>query len=128
MRKFVEVIRDYPLTFSAKTRHLVMKAAHFMDKADYTNIIEDILNQLASVEKETFHGLKVVATGLISEPVEILDIFRENDIAIVFRTNQGLSAHCLRIPARFWKKWPDESPRKRETPFFMKHPKTKGTC
>ena len=54
-----------------------------MDKADYTNIIEDILNQLASVEKETFHGLKVVATGLISEPVEILDIFRENDIAIV---------------------------------------------
>lgn len=83
MRKFVEVIRDYPLTFSAKTRHLVMKAAHFMDKADYTNIIEDILNQLASVEKETFHGLKVVATGLISEPVEILDIFRENDIAIV---------------------------------------------
>ena len=45
MRKFVEVIRDYPLTFSAKTRHLVMKAAHFMDKADYTNIIEDILNQ-----------------------------------------------------------------------------------
>ena len=83
MRKFVEVIRDYPLTFSAKTRHLVMKAAHFMDKADYTNIIEDILNQLASVEKETFHGLKIVATGLISEPVEILDIFRENDIAIV---------------------------------------------
>ena len=83
MRKFVEVIRDYPLTFGAKTRHLVMKAAHFMDKADYTNIIEDILNQLASVEKETFHGLKVVATGLISEPVEILDIFCENDIAIV---------------------------------------------
>ena len=82
MRNFVKVIPDYPLTFDAKTRHLIMKAAHFMDKAVYTDIIEEILHQLPFVEKETFRGLKVIATGLISEPAEILDIFRENNITI----------------------------------------------
>lgn len=82
MRKFTELISDYPLTFDAKTRHLVLKAAHFMDKAEYTASIEDIMEQLASVPKEEFRGIKVIATGLISEPVEVLDIFCENDIAI----------------------------------------------
>lgn len=82
MRKFTELISDYPLTFDAKTRHLVLKAAHFMDKAEYTVAVEDIMEQLAAVPKETFHGIKVIATGLISEPVEVLDIFCENDIAI----------------------------------------------
>ncbi len=83
MRAFTELIKDYPVTFDAKTRHLVLKAAHFMDKAAYTEIIEDVMKQLESVEKETFRGIKVIATGLISEPVEVLDIFCENDIAIV---------------------------------------------
>lgn len=83
MRSFTKMIKDYPITFDAKTRHLVLKAAHFMDKKEYTEIIENIMTQLESVEKEKFHGIKIVATGLISEPVDILDIFCENDIAIV---------------------------------------------
>lgn len=82
MRKFTELISDYPLTFDAKTRHLVLKAAHFMDKAEYTAAVEDIMEQLSSVPKEEFRGIKVIATGLISEPVEVLDIFCENDIAV----------------------------------------------
>ena len=83
MRSFVKVVKDYPITINTRTRHLIIKAAYFMDKKDYTDIIIQIVNELKNSSAENFNGIRVVATGLIGEPVELLNIFVENNIAVV---------------------------------------------
>ena len=98
MREFVEVAADYPLTFDAKTRHLVIKAAYFMDKAQYTQIVKDILAQVKKLPKEEAK-LRIIASGIVSEPVELLDILTENGIAIV-GDDLSQESRMWRTPAR----------------------------
>ena len=83
MREFVDVVTDYPHVIDSKTRHLVIKAGYFIDKKVYTAFIKEIIAGLKSEKKADYEGKRVVATGLLSEPVELLDIFVENKIAIV---------------------------------------------
>jgi bcr-type benzoyl-CoA reductase subunit C len=83
MREFVNFVSANPSVLEAKARHLVLKASWFMDKKEYTGIIRNILEQWKEMPVEEYKGIKVVATGLISEPVEILDVFQRNGIAIV---------------------------------------------
>ena len=82
MREFTEVARDYPLTVDAKRRHLLIKAGYFMDKKEYTREMKKVIAGLKSMEKEKFDGVKVITTGLIGEPSEILDLFRECEISV----------------------------------------------
>ena len=82
MREFVEVAKDYPQTINTKVRHYVIKAALYVDKPDYTKKVKRIIELLKTMPKEDCK-LRVVATGLILEPEALLDLFVENDIAIV---------------------------------------------
>lgn len=99
MREFVEVAKDYPSTINSRTRHLIIKAAYFMDKKDYTDIMTQIIAGLRSCPKEEFKGTRVVATGLIGEPVELLDVFVENSVAIV-ADDFAQESRQFRVPAR----------------------------
>jgi benzoyl-CoA reductase/2-hydroxyglutaryl-CoA dehydratase subunit BcrC/BadD/HgdB len=54
-----------------------------MDKEAYTKIIKKLNEQLKIMPQEIFNGVRMVGTGLLSEPVELLDIFVDNNIAIV---------------------------------------------
>ncbi|MBK5253955.1 MAG: 2-hydroxyacyl-CoA dehydratase [Peptostreptococcaceae bacterium] len=83
MREFVEIVADYPQIIKTKSRHLIIKAGQFLDKGEYTKDIKAIIDGLKVEEKQTFKGTKIIATGLMSEPVELLEIFDENQIAIV---------------------------------------------
>jgi benzoyl-CoA reductase/2-hydroxyglutaryl-CoA dehydratase subunit BcrC/BadD/HgdB len=83
MREFTEVVSDFPVTVSAKSRHLIIKAGYFMDKKVYTGMVREILSELSKRGKDEFGGKRVVMTGLIGEPHEILELFTENNIAIV---------------------------------------------
>ena len=99
MRDFAETASDYPVTLDAKTRHLVMKAAFFMDKAEYTKVICDITAQLKTQPAENHRGIRLIATGLISEPVELMEIFAENNIAIS-ADDLSHQSRIFRTPAR----------------------------
>jgi bcr-type benzoyl-CoA reductase subunit C len=83
MRDFVEIAKKYPNTIDMKTRHLIIKAGYFMDKKIYTDIIVKINKELKKNPAEEFNGPRVVGTGLIFEPVELLDTFVENNISLV---------------------------------------------
>lgn len=83
MREFVEIAPDYPVTITARRRHLLIKAAYFMDKKLYTEEMKKIISGLKAMPKETTDQIKVVTTGLIGEPNELLDIFTECGISIV---------------------------------------------
>jgi len=41
MQQFTAIVGKYPKTLNAKTRHLIIKAAYFMDKSRYTAEVED---------------------------------------------------------------------------------------
>ena len=83
MREFVEEAAKHPEIITAKKRHLIIKAGEFMDKAIYTKAIKEINEGLKAEGESTFKGTKVIVTGLLSEPVEVLEIFDENQVAIV---------------------------------------------
>lgn len=82
MREFVDVAQNYPVTINARTRHLIIKAGYFMDKKQYTEEIKEIIALLKTMPEEKAEGFKAVVTGLIGEPVEILDFMAENGIAV----------------------------------------------
>ena len=98
MRDFVKTAASYPVTFDAKTRHLIIKAAQFMDKVKYTGMVKDILAQVKELPEEKA-ALRIVASGLVSEPVELLDILNENGMAIV-GDDLSQESRLWRTPAR----------------------------
>ena len=83
MRRFVALVKDYPASLNPTVRHLILKAAWFMDKAAYTTQLTELMDALAREPKETLRGPKVVVTGLMMEPVKLLDVFTENGFTVV---------------------------------------------
>jgi benzoyl-CoA reductase/2-hydroxyglutaryl-CoA dehydratase subunit BcrC/BadD/HgdB len=85
MREFTALLSRHPRAFDAKRRHLILKAAFFMDKKVYTEKIRCIAEELerlpAEAEPET--GKRIVLSGLLCEPDEISDILTENGMCVV---------------------------------------------
>ena len=82
MQEFVDLVPDYPKLFHAKRRHLIIKAAYFMDKKIYTEKMKKLIQALKEVSEEQVKKKKIIITGLISEPDGMLDILTENNIVI----------------------------------------------
>ncbi|MFA5638152.1 MAG: 2-hydroxyacyl-CoA dehydratase family protein [Anaerovoracaceae bacterium] len=82
MRQFVETAVNYPSIFDAVSRHQIIKAAYFMDKSKYTEIVKNILIELSSMPVEKTNYKKVIITGLLAEPDEFLNLFDENGLVI----------------------------------------------
>lgn len=99
MRTFTEVAAKHPEIIGAKTRYLLIKAGQFMDKAVYTQKMKEIIAGLQAEAEVPFKGTKVVLTGLMPEPVEILDVFEENQVAVV-GDDMSLGSRLWRTPAR----------------------------
>jgi benzoyl-CoA reductase/2-hydroxyglutaryl-CoA dehydratase subunit BcrC/BadD/HgdB len=83
MRSFVEIVKDYPVTINARKRHLIIKSGYFMDKKHYSELMKELIDALKAIPKEKHSGPRVVGTGLIFEPIELTDIFVENQISLV---------------------------------------------
>ncbi len=99
MREFTKAAAQHPEIIGAKDRYLIIKAGQFMDKAIYTEKIKEIIAGLKKEPASQFKGTKVILTGLMPEPVEILDIFDENEIAVV-GDDMSLGSRIWRTPAR----------------------------
>ncbi len=99
MREFTEVAAEHPEIITSKRRHLIIKAGQYMDKAVYTAYVKEIIEGLKAEGPSTFKGTRVIATGLLSEPIEILDVFDENQVAIV-GDDLTMGSRLWRTPAR----------------------------
>lgn len=82
-REFSDVAADYANTITPADRHAVIKARWFMEKSKHTALLKELIEALKAQPKEEFDGKKVVVSGILLEPYEILDIFKENKFAIV---------------------------------------------
>ena len=83
MRQFTAIVGKYPKTLNAKTRHLIIKAAYFMDKSHYTAKVKELMEELKKLPVENFDGIKVVITGILAETDALLDAFVENKMIFV---------------------------------------------
>ncbi len=83
MMEFTRVANDHLDLITPAVRHGVMKSAWFMDKAEHTTIVREITEELKKLEACVWTGKKVVLTGIIAEPVELLSMLEEYGVAVV---------------------------------------------
>lgn len=112
MREFVDVAAQYPQIFTPVKRHDVIKARWFMDKAEHTKLVRELIDAVKATPVEPWKGKKVILTGIMAEPDEFLDIFQEFSIAVVaddlaqesrqFRTDVPQGIDALEQLAKQW--------------------------
>ena len=83
MQEFVELVPKYPILLNAKSRHLIIKAAYFMDKKTYTEKMKILIAALKKLPEEVTTKKKIILTGLIAEPDGILELMTENKMFVV---------------------------------------------
>ena len=83
MREFVKVAAEYPQVIDAVSRHAVFKARQFMLKEKHTELVKELIAELKAMPVQPWDGKRVVVTGILLEPNELLDIFNEFKLAIV---------------------------------------------
>lgn len=98
MRAFCQAAASHPKTIHARARHLIIKAGWFLDKAVYTRRIVELTEALNAMPEETC-AVRVVATGLMAEPLGVLDLLTENGVAIV-ADDLAQESRQFRTPAR----------------------------
>ena len=80
MRRFTDLVNQYPNTINVKTRHMIIKASYFMDKAEHAAMVRELLDELEKLPPEEFKGVRVVPSGILLDTESLLDAFVENEI------------------------------------------------
>jgi benzoyl-CoA reductase/2-hydroxyglutaryl-CoA dehydratase subunit BcrC/BadD/HgdB len=82
MREFTEVAARHPRTITPASRHMIIKASYFMDKAEYLPLIQDLTHNLRKLPPESWPGKKVVLTGITFEPEELLKVLEQYNLTV----------------------------------------------
>ena len=81
-RAFVKLASEHCDVIDPIMRSAVLKAAWFMDKADYTEKLEALNAALSALDAAQWKGVKVVTSGIICDNPTLLKIFKDNNVAI----------------------------------------------
>ena len=83
-----------------------------MEKSKHTALVKELIAAIKSEPAKAFTGKKVIVTGIMVEPYDVLDIFDENGFAIVaddlaqetrnFRQDVPADADPLMALAKAW--------------------------
>lgn len=84
MRDFVELTASHLNTIDSKTRSNVIKSSYFMRKDEHTALVKELNEMLKAMPEEKYTGKTILATGIIMDSKEILDLFEENNIRIAY--------------------------------------------
>lgn len=111
-RDFCDMAAEYPGNIKPSDRHAVLKARWFMEKSKHTALLKELMETLKAEPKAEFYGKRVVVSGIMLEPDEVLDIFENNGFAIVaddlaqetrnFRQDVGDDDDALLALAKAW--------------------------
>ena len=83
MREFTGLAASHPDLISAKTRHKILKSYYFMDKPEYTEILNGINEELKKRKgSRDSNPVRVVVTGLMLEPDALLNVLDANRLCI----------------------------------------------
>ena len=82
MMAFLDTVPDYLNTITPKVRHLILKAAWFMDKKVYTGKDLPSPRPCRSSPRKLFSGKKFLVTGIMLDS-PVLDLLEELNVAVV---------------------------------------------
>ena len=97
-REFVKLAGEHPDVISAVSRSAVLRSAWFMKKDEHTQKLEQINELLKALPATSWKGAKVVTSGIICDNPKLLQIFDENNIAIV-ADDVGQESRAFRVDA-----------------------------
>jgi len=83
MNEFLVLANEHLDIISPVVRHEIMKSAHFLEKKEHTEMMSELIKALELLPKHQWKGKKIILSGILAEPVEFLNIFVENKIAVV---------------------------------------------
>ncbi|MDR1193927.1 MAG: 2-hydroxyacyl-CoA dehydratase family protein [Peptococcaceae bacterium] len=83
MREFSGLAASHPDLVNPIDRHMVMKSAFFMRKENHTVLVKALNGLLAKAAKKPWEGVKIIVSGIMLEPVSVLEVFKQNQIAVV---------------------------------------------
>jgi len=115
MREFSDIAANYPNIIDPIKRHAIIKARYFMEKSKHTAMVKELNAELVSLPVEAFTGKRVVLTGIMAEPNEVLEILKENGFTVVaddlaqesrqFRNDVPLGTDPLYRLAKWWQEF-----------------------
>ncbi|NTW72615.1 MAG: 2-hydroxyacyl-CoA dehydratase [Eubacteriaceae bacterium] len=82
MRRLSDVLVEYPW-ISASQRNDIFKSAYYMTKEEHTTLVNQLMDLLLEMPKETSNMKKIITTGIIADSRDLLTIIGENDMQIV---------------------------------------------
>lgn len=82
MREFCEVAAEHPEIIDPVSRHAVIKSRFFMDKGEHAALVRELSAELKKVPVQPWPGKKVILTGIMAEPDGLLEVLRENGLAV----------------------------------------------
>jgi len=81
-REFVKLAGDHADILTPTVRSAVLKAACFMDKADYAEKLSFLNSELARLPVHEWKGVRIVTSGIICDNPALLAVLEDNDICI----------------------------------------------
>lgn len=81
-RQFCALASQRPDAVTARQRHLALKAAWFMDREEYAQQLERINQGLCEQPQHPDGKIRLVATGIMLEPLALLDTLEECGMCI----------------------------------------------
>ena len=82
MREFAAAAADHLDIITPTVRHAVMKSAMFCEKSEHTRLVRAVIDGLKELPVHEFTGTKVVLTGILCEPDELLQALEDNHMAV----------------------------------------------
>lgn len=83
MMEFFHLAAEHCDVITPYKRHMVVKSSFFMPKEKHTELLEALIEELKQLEPGPWTGHRVVVTGIMGEPDELLKLFEEFGFAIV---------------------------------------------
>lgn len=83
MQEFAQVAVDHLDIIDPIVRHNVFKSGWFMEKPAHTAAVREVVEELKKLPKHEWKGKRAVLTGILAEPAELLQILKDNNIAVV---------------------------------------------
>ncbi|MCI9242988.1 MAG: 2-hydroxyacyl-CoA dehydratase [Lawsonibacter sp.] len=83
MREFAALAAEKSAYLTAADRHAVMKSAWFVRKEKHTAMVRALIDELKALPAKEDSRKRVVLSGIMAEPVELLDIMERCGVVVV---------------------------------------------
>lgn len=83
MREFLKTSQDHLNVITPYYRHMILKSSLFVPVERHMRWLEELLDELRKAPVCNWPGVRVVLTGIMAEPYELLKIMEEFNIAVV---------------------------------------------